>query len=38
MNGMDYFFRFGRSQEDCSSENESLRKKAEDSEATLALF
>jgi hypothetical protein len=38
MNGMDYFFRFRRSQEDCISENESLRKKVEDSEAALALF
>ena len=38
MNGIDYFFRFRRSQEECTSENESWRKRAEDSEAAFALF
>jgi hypothetical protein len=38
MNCMDYFFRFQRSHEDCILENESLRKKVEDSKAALALL
>ena len=38
MNGMDYFLRFWRSQEDSATENESQRKKVEDSEAALTLL
>lgn len=38
MNGMNYFFRFRRSQEDNISDSESLKKKVEDSKATLALI
>jgi hypothetical protein len=38
MNGLDYFFRLRRSQEDNTLDNETWRKKAEDSEAALALI
>jgi hypothetical protein len=38
MNGMDYFLRFQRSQEDIAAKNESLRKKLGDSEAALVLL
>jgi hypothetical protein len=37
MNGMDYFFRLRRSQEDNISDNEALKKKVEDSKAALTL-
>jgi hypothetical protein len=38
MNGLDCFFRLRRSQEDNTLDNETWRKKAEDSEAALALI
>lgn len=38
MNGMDYFLKFWRSQEDSTAESESLRKRLEDSEVALALL
>jgi hypothetical protein len=37
MHSMDYFFRLRRSQENDTSDNELMRKRAEDSEAALAL-
>jgi hypothetical protein len=37
MHSMDYFFRLRRSQENDTSDYELLRKRAEESEATLAL-
>jgi hypothetical protein len=37
MNGMYYFFRLRRSQEDCISDNEALKKKVEDFKDALTL-